>query len=195
MRTLFEQFKSPLYKFINGSRRNDKLFLTLNSKKQKWIKKISKKLYTELSKNKLPSKTKLHRADDYRILNNIIIKNGKYAGKKLSTVLKDSQDLPIAKRKEVILDIIIYNNLKLRQLSFLSTSILKKGTRPKKPIQMQITTDGITEGLYIDSFTKSKYSKDYECLLNPITELEILDIIPKKTRQWILEVLLRQFNP
>lgn len=195
MKNLFEQFKSPLYKLINGSRRNDKLFLILNPKKQKWIKKLSKKLFTEISKNKLPSGIKLHRADDYRILDNIIIKNGKYAGKKLSKVLKDSQDLPIEKKREVILDILLYNDLKLKQPSFLSTSILKNGTRPRKPIQSKITTVGITEGLYIDSFTKSKYSKDFECLLNPITELEILDIIPKKTRQWILEVLLRQFNP
>ena len=135
----------------------------------------------------------LYRGDTYAILDNVVIKNGKYQGKKLSEILEGAQNKSIEEKTQLVNEILADNkNLEYTQPSFLSTSLMSGGQKDWKPVQTNITTKGPINGICIDANIDSVHKKELEFLVGKNSNVAINSIKPDKSGQWILDATLTQ---
>ena len=204
-------YKNDGFKYINKYMRGDKLNVHSNYDYQ-ILRQIGKATENDISSayatkmkrdvrnltdltnaNTFNNPLTLYRGDTYAILDNVVIKNGKYQGKKLSEILEGAQNKSIEEKTQLVNEILADNkNLEYTQPSFLSTSLMSGGQKDWKPVQTNITTKGPINGICIDANIDSVHKKELEFLVGKNSNVAINSIKPDKSGQWILDVTLTQ---
>lgn len=184
-------YKNEGFKYINKLMRGEKLE-NISDEYLIKIKKEIRNLSEIISSKTYEKPLQLFRGDDYELLDNVILQGGSFAGQKLSDVLKQANNLSIQQKKEILFDILLTNDIELKQKSFLSTSLLKN-IRPKKdsPLQFEFTTEGKINGIALDTNIKSCWENEIEYLVQENTNMYIRNISPTESGQWTIETILK----
>ena len=132
----------------------------------------------------------LYRGDDYISLSEVVIKEGKFKGQKLSEVLLSLEKMPEKNKIESLKVLNSQSGLIINNKAFLSTSFSKKGAKSNKPIFLTLTNREPINGICADTVV-NPHIKELEFLIQKGSKSYIKDIRLGKDKKWYIKATIK----